>query len=446
VTPVRRFAADGVERIRQRILGSPIFLWVLGVYAATRIWGWVVFSLVGRQQQSSPWGSGPLSYLQFIAIWDGDWYRHIAQVGYPTTLPVDLSGSVDQNPWAFYPLFPMTVSGLMRVTGLSWPAAGGLVSIACGAVASILLYGFFTSARAVASRSEDAGGEQYVSPRRILHGLGLKQPGRGIDRFALWSTALVLLNPIAPILQVPYAESMNFMFLAGFLLALVRGNLVICSLVLIPTCLSRPVGVPVAAALGFWWLTRFVLAYRERSSTEGFARFAASFRRTARYLGVALFACVCALAWPGIAWIATGRYDAYTSTETAWRGEHLLPVQPWIDQSLNYFGAPGPLILLILVLGFLWVMHSRVVLTTLPRNIRYWCYAYVTYLLIFLFPQSSTFRLLLPVFPLAAPLVALSESRAYRATLLIGAALGQLIWVGWLWHWKELPSGGDYPP
>ncbi|WP_129359986.1 MULTISPECIES: hypothetical protein [Micrococcaceae] len=446
MSPAKHLMTHAVASFRLWVLGLPIWTWVLGVYTATRIWGWAAFTLVGRQQQASPWGAGPLSYLQFIGIWDSDWYRHIAEIGYPSVLPVDMSGTVDQNPWAFYPLFPMTTSVLMKVTGLSWPAAGGLVSIACGAVASILLYGLFTSARAVATRTEDVGGEQYVSPRRILHGLGLKQPGHGIDGFALWTTALVLLSPVAPILQVPYAESMNFMFLAGFLLALVRGNLVICSIVLIPTCLSRPVGVPIALAMGCWWLTRFVIAYRGQIEATGRRRFVVAFGASARYLAVGLFACVCALAWPAIAWIATGRYDAYTATETAWRGEHLLPFQPWIDQALNYLGEPGPLVLLMLVVGFLWVMHSRAVLTTLPRNIRYWCYAYVAYLLVFLFPQSSTFRLLLPVFPLAAPLVAVSDSRAYRTTLLVGAALGQLIWIGWLWHWKELPSGGDYPP
>ena len=53
---------------------------------------------------------------------------------------------------------------------------------------------------------------------------------------------------------------------------------------------------------------------------------------------------------------------------------------------------------------------------------------------------------LLPTFPLAAPLVEVSRSRGYRVLLLVGAGLGQLLWVGWLWHWKKLPSGGDFPP
>ena len=48
--------------------------------------------------------------------------------------------------------------------------------------------------------------------------------------------------------------------------------------------------------------------------------------------------------------------------------------------------------------------------------------------------------------PAAAALVHVSESRAYRVLLVIAGAVLQLVWVGWLWHWKQLPGGGDYPP
>ena len=38
-----------------------------------------------------------------------------------------------------------------------------------------------------------------------------------------------------------------------------------------------------------------------------------------------------ALAWPGIAWAVTGEVDAYTRTETVWRGQDLIPFRPWFD-------------------------------------------------------------------------------------------------------------------
>jgi hypothetical protein len=78
--------------------------------------------------------------------------------------------------------------------------------------------------------------------------------------------------------------------------------------------------------------------------------------------------------------------------------------------------------------------------------VRGWLACYGVYLLLFLHPQTSTFRLLLPLFPLALPLAAVSDSRAYRVACVLAGAVLQLVWVGWLWHWKQLPGGGDYPP
>ena len=79
-----------------------------------------------------------------------------------------------------------------------------------------------------------------------------------------------------------------------------------------------------------------------------------------------------------------------------------------------------------------------------PLNL--WCLSYFAYLILFLNPQSSTFRLLLPLFPLVIVVAAASRSRAYRWALLVAGACAQWGWVGWLWHWKQLPGGGDYPP
>ena len=82
----------------------------------------------------------------------------------------------------------------------------------------------------------------------------------------------------------------------------------------------------------------------------------------------------------------------------------------------------------------------------LPFFVRVWIAAYGCYLLLVLNPQTSTFRLLLPWAPLAAALVHVSGSRAYRTLLVVTGAVLQIVWVGWLWHWKQLPGGGDYPP
>jgi len=68
------------------------------------------------------------------------------------------------------------------------------------------------------------------------------------------------------------------------------------------------------------------------------------------------------------------------------------------------------------------------------------------YLLLFLHPQTSTFRMLLPLFPLALAAAVLSRSKAYRGTVIVMFVILQIVWIVWLWAWAQLPGGGDYPP
>ena len=90
-------------------------------------------------------------------------------------------------------------------------------------------------------------------------------------------------------------------------------------------------------------------------------------------------------------------------------------------------------------------MLSRPVLR-LGTELRLWCACYMGYLLVFLHPQTSTFRMLLPLFPLALGAALVSRSRAYRGTVMTMFVLLQIVWVVWLWAWAQLPGGGDYPP
>ena len=47
-------------------------------------------------------------------MFDGSWYRNVAENGYPAELPRGEDGLVQQNAWAFFPLFPMLARGLMQ--------------------------------------------------------------------------------------------------------------------------------------------------------------------------------------------------------------------------------------------------------------------------------------------------------------------------------------------
>ena len=108
-----------------------------------------------------------------------------------------------------------------------------------------------------------------------------------------------------------------------------------------------------------------------------------------------------ALMWPAIAWAVTGDIQAYTKTETVWRGHDLVPFKPWFDTGILLFGPVlGVLAPFVFVALFTLFMMCRPV-RALGTELRLWCACYMGYLLLFLHPQTSTFRMLLPLFPLA---------------------------------------------
>lgn len=397
---------------------TPWWLAVVLVYGLSRVWGWIVFTVVGRQQGPGPWGDGALGYLQFVDIWDSDWYRRIFAEGYPAQLPRDVLGHAEQNQWAFYPVHPLLVRGIDALTGTGWALTAATVSLLAGFGAALVLYKIFDGVPALRE------------PRWV----------NNVGKAPLWAVAVFAVNPVAPVLQTPYAEGLHLLFLSLAVLAVLRGRALPVVIFTVLMALTRPTGVAFAAALGVWWLWRSVVSVRRRERRW--------YQCADRWLVVALIACAAALSWPAIAWAVTGEFTAYTDTETAWRGDNrVIPILPWVDRGVNLFGPiMGVVAPVLLVAAVVLMLRTRVVKEALPFFARVWIAAYGVYLLLVLHPQTSTFRLLLPWALLAGPLVHVSESKAYRTLLVVIGAVLQLVWVGWLWHWKELPGGGDYPP
>jgi len=69
----------------------------------------------------------------------------------------------------------------------------------------------------------------------------------------------------------------------------------------------------------------------------------------------------------------------------------------------------------------------------LGPDIRFWLIAYALYLLAVFFPQSSTFRLLVPLAP-ALSAFAVPTSWIWRVTLLVLGVAGQVLWTYGLWR------------
>ena len=171
--------------------------------------------------------------------------------------------------------------------------------------------------------------------------------------------------------------------------------------------------------------------------------FLAAFTARAVHLLSALTVCFFAFTHALHAAYKTGRLDAYLATELGWSGRtvedgHHYVVQ-WVDELSLYLNrwSTGAIITLI-VAGFaayfLW-LFSRSTRTLLHPVMLIWCVCYAVYLGIFWLPQSSTFRILLPLFPFALVLMSYGkDSKAYRWLLVLSGVLMQLVWVGWLWH------------
>jgi hypothetical protein len=253
---------------------------------------------------------------------------------------------------------------------------------------------------------------------------------------ALWGVVFVAFFPVSAILQIPYAESLGLLFLAWALLWVVERRYLAAMPVVAVMALTRPVGVPFALMLAGVFLVRVVRRRREGTTAGELVRLGA----------LTVVGGAAAAAWPAIAWAVTGVPDAYTTTEAVWRGQDLVPFLPWFDTGRYLFGpVMGPVAPFVLVaLGVLYLTSAQVRRVGLEMQL--WCAAYALYLLAFLYPQTSTFRMMLPLVPLALAAAGMSRSRAYRWTALVMFVLLQIVWVVWLWVWFPLPSGGDWAP
>jgi hypothetical protein len=391
----------------------PWWAQVTVIYASARLVSACIFMAAALHQGPNPWFPARPDYWNFINIWDARWYGEVIANGYPSELPTDAAGNVQENAWAFYPLFPALAGGLSRLTGLIPAASLTLLAMLAGWGAALVVYTLFR--------------------HRVSH-----VP-------ALWGVAFFATFPVSAILQVPYAESLSLLLLAAALLLVVRRHYLMAIPVVVLLCLSRPIGVPFAAMLGL------VLVYRllERLRSGGAAGLPAgnhTFGEMAALTGLTAVAGVSALAWPAAAWAATGDFQAYTKTETVWRGHDLVPFKPWFDTGVDLFGPVLGLLAPFVFVALFGLMLFLPPVVRLGVELRLWCACYMGYLLAFLHPQTSTFRMLLPLFPLALGAVLLSRSRAYRGTVVTMFLLLQIVWIVWLWAWAQLPGGGDYPP
>lgn len=408
-TGPRASAAAVAVRAASALQRWPWWLQVGVLYAASRLVSACIFMAAALHQGPNPWFPATPDYWNFINIWDARWYGRIVTGGYPSVLPTDDAGNVLENAWAFYPLFPALARALSGLTGLIPAASLTVIAMVSGLAAALAVYSLF----------------RHKAP----HGT------------ALWGVAFFSAFPVSAILQVPYAEPLTVFLLAVALLLVIRRRYLWAMPVVVLLCLSRPVGVPFALMLGLLFILRLVARLRDTQPAS-----TAGIRELASLAGLTAVCGVSALLWPAAAWAATGDIEAYTKTETVWRGHDLVLFKPWFDTGTDLFGPVLGLLAPFVFAALFGLMLFSPPVVRLGVELRLWCACYMGYLLLFLHPQTSTFRMLLPLFPLALGAALLSRSRAYRGTVLTMFVLLQIVWIVWLWAWAPLPGGGDYPP
>ena len=394
-------------RVRYRL--TPWWVKVAVVFVLSRVVTTAIMLSFAARQLPNAWTGANPGYVDFASIWDGHWYYIISVVGYPSELPHTDDGHVGENAWAFMPAYPAVVRLLMLITGADFPVVAVVVSVLSALGAALLFY-------------------------RLL---SLLLPGET----ALFAVVLFCVAPLSPILQVSYAEPLHLLLLVGALYLLVQRRYWMMLPVVAVMALTRPSGLAFALALGLHVVYRFVRRRREEFPLG---------ERISSVVAT-VFSGAMGLAWVGAAWAITGSPTAYTDTELAWRSayigyQELVPFTPWLKAAGFWAGNWGlPLPLLVVILALVVVGFFAALFTPWARrlgvDLRLWIASYGLYLLAVFFPQSSTFRLLVPLFP---ALGALAQPRSpwYRIALVVLCVAGQFAWVEIAW-WVD---GYDWTP
>lgn len=374
----------------------PAWARVLLVYAASRVVSTVLIAAMFLLATGLHWKFASYrahaDFFTFSGSWDASFYKRIAELGYPRTLPTDLAGHVLPNPWAFLPVYPGLVRALMDVTGLGFYPAGVLLAAACGAGAALLLHAVLA--------------ERTTRTR------------------AFWATAVFCLGPLSFLLQVAYAESLFLLLLFGALLMMVRRHYLMIIPFAVVAAFTRPGILALALALGLHLLVRLSSADRPRA------------RETASIVAAGAVTAGAGLAWPLVAAAVTSRKDAYLATELSWwvgfvGRRRFAPLTPWFAMADRYLGAVGAVLVVLVAAAFAWWLLRRPT-RALGSELVGFGGGYALYLFAVFLPQQSTFRLLLPLSPLTASGTFTRTARRRRA-ILIGAVALQPVAILLLW-------------
>jgi hypothetical protein len=221
------------------------------------------------------------------------------------------------------------------LTGLGFPIASVSLSVAAGAVASLLVY------RLIAPVTDRLGARLLVVV--------------GVNTFVC-----------APVFQIAYSEALALALLAATLLAFQKGQRTLTALFVLLLSLTRAVVLPLSALFAISALVQW--------------RRGAGRRPVASSLGLAGWAFATTFLWPFIAGLRTGEPKAYLLTQAAWNPAIVdPPVLRFIHRASTQVGGPW----VATVMAVVWALMVVGILTFGQRHrlLRLWSALYALYLL-----------------------------------------------------------------
>ena len=343
---------------------------------------------------------GPQASLQDLFLgWDARWYWIVAETGYPTHLPLTDSGAVAENQWAFMPVYAYLAKLVAVPFGGQWGTGALIVSLLAGYAASFVLY------RMMRERMDATA--------------------------AMWAVAFFAAGPLAALFQLGYAESLAMLWLFLALWCVMRRRYAWLYALIPLMAFTRPGVLAFALFLGLFGIWRWSQRRREPLST----------REIVHIVALGALAVIAGFAWQLIAGWVTDDGGAYLATELAWRrnwvaGEAVfLPLEGFLSGTAFWFESMwgltaelGYVVVCALVVIIASVLLFEPHVRRLGVEIRLWSASYLVYLLLVFFPQSSIFRLLLPLSPLWGAFAA-PRSTLWRVSILCAGLIGQWWWI-----------------
>jgi hypothetical protein len=333
-------------------------------------------------------------YWAAMTNWDGQWYRIIAEQGYPSVLPRYADGTIDMNPWAFFPVFPLTVGAIMGVTGLPFIYVAPALS---------LVVGFFAM--------------------HVLFKLVDQAVGRFEAIVAVVATSFFIASPV---FSASYTESAALLLIAGILLLLRRRQYAWVVPLLLMLSLTRNVVIAMVPVI----IAHAVVRWRTGDEGEQPVRLRIGLAAMGLYAGLLTFL------WPTIVSLATGVDGAYEQTMLAWKVQTKLKLYMWWNLLDSYWGVWGQVLGVLGVAAFTWFMLSRHSWRWGPE-IWGWAGAYPAYIILVTSTTPSRLRYAILAFPMTliiAWFIQLKPWREWRWWILVSIVI---VGAAQMWWWTQ---------